>query len=469
MTSLDLKSISSVREGVEKLPTCRARSGVARSGVARSGVARSGVARSGVARSGVARSGVARSGVARSGVARSGVEPFGPSQRLLLVRKAAGASLLLLCLALGACAGKGKGSATASGSGSAGSGSAGSDTADGSGDTTGDPSDSGGAVAGGEDSTDSEGAVGEPGLRPPGLDMTPEEQRRAVAKHLESARKSIPRDPDAAILEARAALQADETSVDAMILLAHANYLKGNLDLAEDVLEKALKRGGDKDKQAHFLLGLIYERTERREKATPAYERALTIDPDYRSALINLGVHHLENRRYDDALRLYERLTGSLKVNTPAVWTNLGSAYRGRSADFSAADVSQRNEAILEAEKSYRRAINLDKNYSNAYYNLGLLYLDADPFPAKDGEMDRLARLKRSQGYFNEYRRLPAADLKKVDEMTAVVQKLIEKENLIRSKASERAAKKKSASEKKNDAKKPENDPKLDDSDEGFE
>lgn len=308
----------------------------------------------------------------------------------------------------------------------------------------GEPGGDGGEV-GGDD-------AGEPALRPPGVDLSPEEQARAVAKHVAAARQALggaTPDPDRAITEAEQALAADETSVEAMVLLAHANYVKGYHDLAEDILTKAFERGGKQSKEAHFLLGLVYERTERKDKAPAEYLAALAIDPNYRSALINLGVHHLANKRYADAVQVYERLTGDLGVNTPVTWTNLGSAYRGLSVEYALSDTNRRNQLLLAAERAYRRAISLAKNYALAYYNLGILYLDADPFPQGDGDMDRLARLRRAKTYFDEYRRLPGADQKLVDQTAATAQKLIDREELLRKRQAEREAKRRAAEEQR--------------------
>ena len=288
-------------------------------------------------------------------------------------------------------------------------------------------------------------------LRPPGLDIAPEERAKQVNAHLVTANAAIQNntDPDRAISSAKAALQVDETSIDAMVLLAHGNVIKGYYDLAEDVLMKAFERGGKSNKKAFFLLGLVYEKTKRLEKAPIAYQNALTLDPNYKSALMNLGVSHLGTKRYKDAVRIYERLSSELGMDEASVWTNLGSSYRGHSLDFALTDITMRNTLVLKAEEAYKRAISRDKNYANAYYNMGLLYLDADPYPVGDGEMDRVVRLKNAKTYFDEYRRLPNADQKLVDTTSAVAQKLIDKEALLRKKQADRAAKIKALEEKK--------------------
>ena len=309
-------------------------------------------------------------------------------------------------------------------------------------------------------------------LRPPGLDIAPAERDRQVKSHVQRASSALQNnaDPDRAISEAKSALLIDETSIDAMVLLAHGNIIKGYYDLAEDILMKAFERGGKSNKKAFFLLGLVYENTKRPEKAPIAYKNALTLDPNYTSALMNLGVNHLSTKRYLDAVKIYERLTSELGMDQALVWTNLGSAYRGHSLDFATTDITMRNRLVLKAEEAYKRAISRDKNYGNAYYNMGLLYLDADPYPVGNGEMDRVVRLKNAKTYFDEYRRLPKSDQKLVDETAAVAQKLLDREALLRKKKAAREAKRRAHEEKmrkRAEDKKNGND-EFDD-DEGFE
>jgi hypothetical protein len=141
--------------------------------------------------------------------------------------------------------------------GEAGGGEAGGDAAFG-------PIGGGGAAGGGA----AGGGAGEPTVRPPGVDLTPAQQKEKVATNVKRGQAALAGaapQPDVAIEAAKVALAADETSVDAMVLLAHANYLKGFDDQAEDILLKAFKRGGAENKQAHFVMGLIYDRTKRPE------------------------------------------------------------------------------------------------------------------------------------------------------------------------------------------------------------
>lgn len=358
--------------------------------------------------------------ITRDPAARSGVcaQMVAPSARSL--------AAALLALGLAACGGKGKQDAAEPGQTRA---SAGAGT--------------GQAAPAGEGATGA--TVDGGGVRPPGLDLPPAEKQKRVAAHLKRGQTALDsrRDADLAAGEAKMALAVDETSVDAMVLLAESYYVKGYYDLVQDVLDKAQQRGGGNNKKLHFIFGLVHDHAKKPDEALASYQKAVAIDASYRSALMNLGVHQLRNKRFQEAVALYERLTGALNYRTPASYTNLGSAYRGLSAEFSTSDVNRRNELLLKAERSYKQALTANRNYANAYYNMGLLYLDADPYPEGKADMDLIKRLQRAKTQFAEYRRLAGADQKLADEQVAVAQKLIDKEERARQKAREREAKQK--------------------------
>ncbi len=301
------------------------------------------------------------------------------------------------------------------------------------------------------DATGAEAANVPPGPSPPGLDLTPEQRKTRVAGHVQSAQAALNSgnpNVEVAIREAQAALQVDEGSLEAMLALAHANYLKGYLELTEDILTKAESRGAGNRKELHFLKGLVFERTDRNDEALAAFERAVEIDDGYKNGLQNLAAHYLRNKRYQQASEILERLTGTLKVQDASVWTNLATAYRGLSADAAASDVTRRNALLIKAAATYDRALKANPNYGPAYYNLGLLYLDADPFPAGAKDMDKLERLTKARGYFEQYRDKPGANQKLADEQAQLAQKLYDREQLARKKLEDAERRRKEADEK---------------------
>jgi tetratricopeptide (TPR) repeat protein len=293
------------------------------------------------------------------------------------------------------------------------------------------------------------------GPTPPGLDLPEAEKRSRVVAHVRAGKHALAqKNPEAAGREAQSALALDETSLDAMIVLAHANYMKGYLDLAEDILNKAEKRGGTARKELHFLRGLIYERTERQNEALAAFEKAVAIDPNYKSGLINLGAHYLKNKRFDQAVEVYERLTGSMKVEEPQAIVNLGTAYRGRSAEAAASNITERNALLLKAQATYQRALSRHPNYAPAYYNMGLLYLDADPFPESGKDMDKLARLDKARTYFEQYKGKPGANQKLASDQLALTANLADRERSARKKLEDAERRRKEADSKAKDLEK---------------
>jgi tetratricopeptide (TPR) repeat protein len=289
-----------------------------------------------------------------------------------------------------------------------------------------------------------------PRIEPPDLDVGAAAQKQRVDKHLLAARNALGGarpDPDVAIREAREALAVDATSIDAVVLIAHAYHTKRLHDTAEVMLDMMFKsrKKAKSHPGVYYVYGLIYDHTDRLERAMVAYQKAVELRPDYRSALVNLGVHYLRNRSYDKAISIYERLTGELGLANAKTWTNLGSAYRGRSGDYPA-DSPSRTELLRKAETAYKRALSVSKNYGPVYYNLGLLYLDAEPFPLPDGTaMDKLKRLERAKTYFDEYRAMSGADIDLVADRLKQTDKLIKREQ----KARDRAKKNKNKKDKK--------------------
>jgi tetratricopeptide (TPR) repeat protein len=360
---------------------------------------------------------------------------------------------LIAGLATGACGGKNKGGTTtpkAPGGGSA-SGGEGhmSDAEPGDVPDNGGGGGGGGGVGGAPAPNNGGGNTAEvdntppPPITPVNLDPSPQQASAAVSQHLQAgelALKGPQPDADLALRESQAALAVDATSVDAVALMAHAYIEKKLYDTAEVILDMLLKERNDAAKgNAHIFYdyGLIYDKTARDAQAVLAYKTAVQLDPNFASANINLGVHQLQNKQYADAIETFEHVQ-KLGVADAATWVDVGDAYRGHSADFDPGS-SDRDQLLLKAETSYKRAIDIDRNYGPAYYDLGLLYLDANPFPSGGGPMDDLQRLGKAKTYFDQYKDTAGMDHKLYDDRTKDVDKLIKKITKQRSKGSKPA------------------------------
>ncbi|HEY1558658.1 MAG TPA: tetratricopeptide repeat protein [Kofleriaceae bacterium] len=345
---------------------------------------------------------------------------------------------ILFAIAIAACGGGTKQGGTTPGAGSgagsgSGSGISGSDSGSGSGAVTaGGGSDTGQVNAG---SATPEG----PPIIFPNQDPDPAQVRSQVEQHLNVARSALASstpDADTALREAREALKLDASNLDAAAMIAFAYYHKKQYDTAELVLDDLFKRPAAKENaNVLYVYGLVYDKTNRPEQAVLAYQKAVAIKPDFASALVNLGVHQLENKQYSEAQATFEKLTQSGRTDAVTV-TSLASAYRGRSGDY-APGSAERNQYITQAEATYKRALATDANYGPAYYDLALLYLDSDPFPSGGSTLDTMARLNAAKTYMDQYKNMPGVDIKLFDQR----EKEIDKATKRAQKAAKKAAK----------------------------
>jgi tetratricopeptide (TPR) repeat protein len=271
------------------------------------------------------------------------------------------------------------------------------------------------------------------------MDPDPAQAKSQVDQQLAIAKQALsqsPPDADGALRAAREALKIDAASVDAAAYVAFAYYHKKQYDTAELVLDELFKRPSAKNNaNVYYVYGVLYDHTNRFDVAVKAYTKAVELSPNFASALVNLGAHQLRNKQYAAAQTTFERLTRELGRNDAVTLTSLGSAYRGRSADYPPGS-GDRNTLIMSAEASYKRALAANANFGPAYFNLALLYLDADPFPSGGGALDTLQRLNAAKAFLDQYKNAPGVDMKVYDERMKDVTKAIAREEKRRKKAS---------------------------------
>jgi tetratricopeptide (TPR) repeat protein len=292
---------------------------------------------------------------------------------------------------------------------------------------------SGGASSGspGGDSTASAmPPPGEPVLPPvtmPNYDPDPAQAKTQVDQHLQVARAALSSptpDAEGALREARLALQIDAASIDAAAMVAFAYYHKRLYDTAELVLDDLFKRETAKQNaNVYYVYGLVYDHTNRPDQAVLSFKKAVELNPQHASALVNLGVHQLQNSQYAEALASFDRLVQQFGRNDAITLTSLGSSYRGHAADYPSA-TPDHDDNVRRAEAAYKRALQSNASYGPAYYNLGLLYLDNDPFP---GLADNLLRLNTSKSYFDQYKNMQGVDMKLYDDRMKDVNRAIKR------------------------------------------
>lgn len=115
--------------------------------------------------------------------------------------------------------------------------------------------------------------------------------------------------------------------------------------------------------EAYFIKGRVYEDLKDTNKAISSYQTALQVAPDFRDAMIQLGL--LYSAKKDPlALRYFD------------------NAFRADTSDvfplFAKAVYYQENNDAPAAKNMYREVVARDHQYSDAYFNMGFLLLQED-------------------------------------------------------------------------------------------
>ncbi|HKP73403.1 MAG TPA: tetratricopeptide repeat protein, partial [Pyrinomonadaceae bacterium] len=166
---------------------------------------------------------------------------------------------------------------------------------------------------------------------------------------------------DEAVRELSAAVTADPSDADALILLARAHLALRDVPAAGRVLEGALARGQTQAK-IYAALAEVYEAGGYVENAIPAMRLAVAADPKNESYSVRYGLLLVDTKAPAAAII---RLEESLKdfPTSPRLWLALGIAQ------FNAG----KNE---DAQKSFSRALELDPKSVPALAYLGTAHAE---------------------------------------------------------------------------------------------
>jgi tetratricopeptide (TPR) repeat protein len=189
--------------------------------------------------------------------------------------------------------------------------------------------------------------------------------------------------------------------------LAHAHYYLALVYLRLQDDQKAIEaventvRADPEYTAAYYTLGTLYARTGREEEGERMiglFQRlsAEVMKEDHYTRLLyrqseplnsaeeaasrfNLGLVHLRQQRFDEALDQFEASL-ALKVDNAEAWLNIGTVHSLR-GDFA------------EAAGHYRRALEIEPEYALAWTNLGTALLAAADYSGAEGAFRRAVEL----------------------------------------------------------------------------
>ena len=146
--------------------------------------------------------------------------------------------------------------------------------------------------------------------------------------------------------------------------------------------------------ETHVNMGVVYEKMGQKKKAIAVYQKALELDKTNAMAHYNLGVIYAKEKDYPKAIDEWEtalkfdRKDESILNSLAWGYEKLGkrkkalaklkqsiklSPYDSKT-HFSSGRIKYDLEAFDEAIESFKKAVQLDPSFGEAYYRLGLTY-----------------------------------------------------------------------------------------------
>jgi tetratricopeptide (TPR) repeat protein len=140
--------------------------------------------------------------------------------------------------------------------------------------------------------------------------------------------------------------------------------------------------------EAYFLKGMLYKDMKDTAKAISSFQTAETVAPDFREAVIQLGL--LFSAKKDPiALQYFDK---ALKMDSTDVFPIFAKGvYYQDSKDY------------IAAKAEYRKCIIKNNHYTDAYFNLGYIYMQEDSIQKAYKQYDIATKIDPTNpsAYFN--------------------------------------------------------------------
>ena len=140
--------------------------------------------------------------------------------------------------------------------------------------------------------------------------------------------------------------------------------------------------------EAYNNIGELYSQMGQQKNAISSYMDALKIERNYR-VLLNLGVEHYNNRKFDTALTCFLE--------------SLEEKPRFLEGNFYTGMVYYNIRNYLEAEKYFRNVVSLDKKHLKANYLLAYIYYEFKDYKNTLACLDKIRDIADDISFINRY------------------------------------------------------------------
>jgi len=151
--------------------------------------------------------------------------------------------------------------------------------------------------------------------------------------------------------------------------------------------DEAIQRSIEKNKDdprlrvalSHYKLGLVYENGKRFNDAIKEYDKALSVFPNFTSALLRRGMIYDFSKNTKRALSDFLK-AGEVDPQFSLAFFDQGLCYKR---------LKKRDEAL----ESYKKCVALDPDNAAAHNNMGLIYIDKRDFENAEKEFNEILRI----------------------------------------------------------------------------
>lgn len=177
-----------------------------------------------------------------------------------------------------------------------------------------------------------------------------------------------------------------------LLSLGREHYEKREFDKAEHYLRQVLERDDAKFADVYNMLGVIHHDRGRFEEAQGCFEEALSINPNYTEAALNLAVTYNDLGRYDEAKKIYKAAL-SRGEESPG---QLDPFVKGKIANLHAEVAQAYADAGMAADAMHelRKAILLCPTFADLRLRLANLYRQTGDLDAARFELEEAIAAK---------------------------------------------------------------------------
>jgi arylsulfatase A-like enzyme/Tfp pilus assembly protein PilF len=166
----------------------------------------------------------------------------------------------------------------------------------------------------------------------------------------------------------------------AMVGLGRALINQNDPDGAKNWVEKAL-RYNPQNYRAWYELAFI-EATRDKTAALAAYEKTVSIQPNFALARRDFGMFQYQQKNYADAVHQLEKAAELGMDKDPQLYNFLGISY-------------SLTKRLPQAVESYKKALKIDPSLAEGHLNLGLAYEQMGQKGLADKEYQQACKLKQ--------------------------------------------------------------------------